>query len=118
MVPSSFDCDSDIRISYPFPNDENMWAFWAAHDCTDYSLLLTLVFSEESIAKVVGFHGAELSSKGCSASTAFNGAFTCEFELDIARQGFGLLFMGGFTPVFHLTEWQQETDWEDTFNWW
>jgi len=72
MTPSSFDCDSDIRISYPYPDDSNMWAFWAAHDCSDYTLLVTLVFSEDAIAKMVGFYGAVLSSKGCTQSDSFN----------------------------------------------
>ena len=118
MSPSTFSCESDIQISYPYNGDKSVWAFWAAHNCEDYNLMLSVVFTEEAIDKFVGFYGAGLSSKGCTQTEAFADTVTCEFELDRANKGFSIMFAGGFTPVFYLTEWEQVVKWEDSFNWW
>ena len=51
MNVNEFECSTDIRISYPFPENEEMWAFWAAHDCSDYTLIVTIYVTEELLAK-------------------------------------------------------------------
>lgn len=38
-----FTCDSEIRIDHPFPENENLWSFWAAQDCNDYDLIMTVL---------------------------------------------------------------------------
>ena len=115
---SSFSCDSDIRISFPDRDEHDVWAIWAAHNCDDYTMLLTVVLDKEAIDKLVGYYGAALSSKGCSEVEAFSGAVACEFDLKMPREGFGMLFAGKFTPVFYLTDWEQTKGWADSFIWW
>jgi len=116
-TPSALSCDSGINISRPYPNEPLVWAFWAGHDCEDYTLLVTVVFSDEAIAQLKGFYGADLSSTGCF-TYSFNDLLGCEFEIKEAGRGFGLLFVGEFTPVFYLTKWKKAKDWTDSFNWW
>ena len=41
MQSGFFSCNSEVRIDYPF-DDENM-AFWATHDCDHWDLFLTVV---------------------------------------------------------------------------
>jgi len=65
MNPNEFSCDSDIRLELPFPEDQRMFAIWANHDCTDYTLFLTLLIDEDEQRNLVGYNGAELSDKGC-----------------------------------------------------
>mmetsp|Transcript_7079 Transcript_7079/g.9862 ORF Transcript_7079/g.9862 Transcript_7079/m.9862 type:complete len:109 (-) Transcript_7079:132-458(-) len=108
MSASTFSCDSEIRISYPFAQDESMWALFASHDCEDYALMMTVVLSQEVLNKFIGFYGASLSDQGCSMASEFNGSMACEFELSEPSKGFAILFSGGFSPVFYLTDWQKE----------
>jgi len=118
MDKDSFSCDSDIRISFPDRDENGVWAFWAAHNCEDYTLLLTVVLDEEAINKLVGYYGAPLSSKGCTEVKAFSGAVACEFDLKMTNEGFGMLFAGNFTPIFYLTDWEKTKGWADSFIWW
>lgn len=106
MAESNFTCDSDIRIEHPF-DDDRLWSFWAAHNCPDYSLILTVVLSEEVMGKIVGFYGAELSKTGCSRSEQFDYAVSCDFVLNTVDKGFGMLFAGSFSPVLYLSEWRK-----------
>ena len=56
MTTSSLECTVDVRISTDlFPNEYDFWTLWASHDCSDYTLLLTVVLSEEVMAKQLGW---------------------------------------------------------------
>lgn len=64
MQESIFTCGSDIRIDHPFPEDDRMTALWAAHNCKDFDLLLTVFIDAESEANFVGSTGA-IAAKDC-----------------------------------------------------
>ena len=42
MRSGRFFCNSDIRVDFPFDDTEYM-ALWAAHDCKDWDLYLTII---------------------------------------------------------------------------
>jgi len=102
MYQSVFACDSDIRLDRPFFDDATLWAFWANHDCTDYDLLLNIIFDEEAELNMLGYMGAELSAKECmKADHLAKGVIACQFELKAGGTNFGALFKGGFHPVYY-----------------
>jgi len=118
MTASMWSCDSDVRIDHPFPEEPSVFAFWAAHNCNNYSLLLTVVFSTQAMTRLAGYYGASMTQNGCSKAANFGDSYACEFELK-TRTNFGLLFSGGFTPIFYLTEWHaKEQTWINTIKFW
>ena len=42
MQTGFFSCNSDVRIDFPFDN-QNYTALWATHDCDQWDLFLTVV---------------------------------------------------------------------------
>ena len=47
MRSGRFYCNSDVRVDFPFDDTEYM-ALWAAHDCKDWDLYLTVVVDEDT----------------------------------------------------------------------
>lgn len=105
-------------MDVPFPQNKQFSAFVANHDCSDRKLLLTVVLDSSAIANFVGYTGARLSEKSCSDVDMFAGTVACEFELPPFSANLGILFKGGFNPVFYTTEWVGEETWVNSFNWW
>ena len=64
MRSGRFFCNSDVRIDFPFEDPEYM-ALWAAHDCKDWDLYLTVVFEPETLDLVVFYSGELSDRKGC-----------------------------------------------------
>ena len=65
MRSGRFFCNSDVRVDFPFDDNEYM-ALWAAHDCKDWDLYLTVVADEETAGLAITWEGAEESDrKGC-----------------------------------------------------
>lgn len=119
MSSSIFTCDSDIRVDHPFTDDDRMWALWAQQDCRDFDLILTVLLDEEARANLAGWIGADLTEKGCVSADHFNeGVVACEFDLPARGNKFGMLFSGGFIPVFYTVEWRLAENWVPAFNWW
>jgi len=110
-------CEADVRMEYPFPEEPSFYALYADHNCSPYVLTLSVVLSKKALKQMVGFYGAVVGPNGCQRTETFTNAVICEFELK-SRAGFGMLFVGSFTPVFYLTEWEQQESWASTFNWW
>jgi len=117
MSSSIWKCDSEVRIDHPFPEEPTVFAFWASHNCDNYSMLLTVVLGNEAMNKLTGYYGASLTGNGCTTATSFDNSVACEFKLE-AKTNFGMLFMRGFTPVFYLTEWETKKTWASTFSFW
>ena len=65
MIQSVFSCDTDVRFEQPFVDEPTLFAFWANHDCSDYDLLLNVMFDAETELNLIGYVGASLSSKQC-----------------------------------------------------
>ena len=82
-----------------------MWAFYAGQTCDDHDLLLTVVFDEHALEHIVGFLGADISPAGCSYTFFYEDAIACEFELKAGQDDLGILFTGGFNPIFYTQEW-------------
>ena len=119
MASSVFSCDSDIRIDHPFPKDERMWALWAAQNCRDYDLLITVMLDEMAVNKMIGYVGADLTDKGCVRAPHYGDVQACEFNIKARTRNFGILFAGGFSPVFYVTEWQEDAlSWQPAWDWW
>lgn len=105
LFSSIFVCDSDVRIDHPFINDERMWSLWASQDCSDYDLLLTVILSRETDQDLVGFFGVDIDKSDCREAALFEDSIACEITLK-KDEKFGMLFQGGFTPVYYTTEWK------------
>ena len=119
MQSSIFTCDSDIRIDHPFADDERMFALWASQDCKDFDLLLTVMIDEQSEANLVGFAGANLSDKECVIAENWGaGVYACEYDLPANGQPLGILFKGGFRPIYYTTQWTLAQSWVPAFSWW
>jgi hypothetical protein len=70
-----------------------MTAFWAQQDCKDYDLILTVMLDDVAEANLVGYVGADLSSKGCVLADYWGeGVYACEYELLASGDPFGILF--------------------------
>lgn len=106
MNESIFTCDSDVRITHPFPEDDRMWALWAQQDCSAFDLVLTVLLNQEAEVNLIGWIGADLTDKGCvKADHLSEDVIACEFELLAGGDKFGMLFSGGFIPTFYTQEW-------------
>lgn len=78
MYQSFFQCDSDIRMERPFPDEADMFAFWANQDCSDYDLILNIMLDAEAELNLVGYVGADLSAKACVlADNIGDGVIAC-----------------------------------------
>jgi len=96
-----------------------MTAIWANQDCKDFDLLLTVMFDAVSEANLVGYVGAEISDKGCVLADYWGeGVFACEYKLPARGEPLGILFQGGFRPIFYTTEWTVASSWIPAFSWW
>lgn len=102
-------------MDVPFPSNKQFSAFIANHDCTDRTLLLTIVLDRTAQANFIGYVGARLSEKSCVDFDLFEGTMACEFELPPYNANFGVLFKGGFNPVFFSFEWVVEDSWKNMF---
>ena len=80
---SIFSCGYDIRLAVPFADEtDQMTALVANQDCSNETLLLTLVLDRSTQENIVGFTGAGLSSAGCVDLDEFKDTMACEFELE------------------------------------
>jgi len=98
-------CGHDIRIDFPFDDMEYM-ALWAAHDCDDWDLYLTIVADSDTSKAAIAYHGAAPSERrGCYETVWFDDVDACEFYIPHNGENFGVLFQGGFHPVWYEYEW-------------
>ena len=82
-------------------------AFWAAQDCKDWDLYLTLVTDTDTSEMVLAIHGAELSlRRGCYETSLVDEVVACEFLLPHGGHNFSVLFQGGFHPIWYEYEWE------------
>ena len=94
-------------------------AVWATQDCSDWDLYLTLVFEEDTLDMGLHYTGAEPSlRRGCYQTIWFDTAYACEFYLPHSGENFGLLFYGGFHPIWYEFEWEYAPAWESVFGQW
>lgn len=103
MEAGVFACGADIRIELPKPDYKQFTALIANHDCTNHILFVTVVFDETAKDNFLGYVGAKLSKKSCFKTGIFDDVVACEFELVPDGDNLGILFKGGFTPVFYAT---------------
>lgn len=97
-----------------------MWAIWASQNCKDFDLTITLVFDERAINNLVGFVGDDngTTDNPCSNNYFFEDVVVCKYTIKALSANFGLLFQGGFSPVFYETEWSVSDTFVPDFNWW
>lgn len=115
-----FSCGADVRMDLPFPESGQLFsALLANHDCVDSTLFLTIVLDRATKENFVGYVGASLSKASCQDVDIFEETIACEFEIPAYNANFGILFKGGFNPVFYYTDWvKNDSSWINTFNWW
>lgn len=120
VASSIFSCSSDVRMDTPFSYAEGqLWTFWAAHDCTSYDMILTIVLNQYTIDnQFVGYTGADLTQKGCTNVYWFDDTVACEFRLEALGPNFAALFQGPFTPLFYIVEWERTSTFIPAFEWW
>ena len=115
-------CPCTGLAEQPFAWDKEQFALWAAHDCDDYNLMLTVVIEKKAQANLITYVGAELSDEGCSESAQFDNLIICQFQLLAGGDNFAMLFKGGFTPIFYTLAWEETEvgfdDFDFNFNWW
>jgi len=100
-----FFCGHDIRIDFPF-DDMDYMSLWAAHDCVDWDLYLTVVTDRQTSDSSLTYSGAEVSyRRGCYETYMFEDVDACEFYLPHGGENFGILFRGGFHAIWHEFEW-------------
>lgn len=115
MRSGRYHCGHDIRIDFPFEDGEHM-ALWAAHDCNDWDLYVTVVADSETAEYVLDYTGAEPSvRRGCYEVLLFDEVGACEFFLPHGGPNFGILFEGGFHPIWHEYEWEYNPGWNSWF---
>ena len=119
LPESIFACDTDIRIDRPFPEDERIWSLWAHQNCKEFDMILTVFLDEPAYANMRGYIGAEETERGCSRVEYLGPEITqCEFELKARGSKFGMLFSGGFMPIFYEVDWKLAETYVPVFNWW
>ena len=78
-----------------------------------------MFLSEQAEVNMVGFFGADVTENNCvNANYWSTGILACEFKLKAGGDNFGMLFSGGFIPVFYTVEWKLAENWAPAFNWW
>jgi len=118
MRAGRFHCGHDIRIDFPFDDTDHM-ALWAAHDCEDWDLYLTLVMERDDTEYALSYTGAEPSwRRGCYETMWFDDVDACEFYLPHGGDNFGILFTGGFHAVWYEYEWEYAPTWDSWFGDW
>ena len=117
MRQGRFHCGLDIRIDFPFDDTEYM-AIFAAHDCSDWDLYLTLAGDEHTGDHALSYIGAEPSERRGCYDTWQEDIGACEFYLPHGGNNFGILFGGGFQPVWHEHEWEYSPQWNSWFGGW
>lgn len=110
-------CDADVRVDRPFIDDDRMWSIWASQNCKGYDLMLTLILSQEADFNMVGYIGVDEDDVTCRDTTFFDNTVSCEFRIDFEDK-FGVLFTGGFMPVFYTTEFVKTKEPETAYSWW
>ena len=117
MRSGRFHCGHDIRIDFPFDDNEYM-AFWAAQNCNDWDLYLTVVSREEDFDKALAYAGAEPSLRRGCYEGIMEGVNACEVYMPHGGSNFGLLFQGGFHAIWYEYEWVYNPAWESWFGDW
>jgi len=113
-----FHCGHDIRIDFPFDDTEHM-ALWAAQDCSDWDLYLTLVVPKKVGEMALTYTGAEPSyRRGCYETVWFDDVDACEFHMPHGGPNFGVLFQGGFHAIWYEYEWEYAPAWDSWFGGW
>ena len=109
-----------MRVEKPFPEDDRMWALWANQNCRDFDLTLSIFLDREAEDNFVGVTGAEPTEKGCYQAIGLDDDTTiCEYKLISGGSNFGMLFTGGFKPVFYALDWNLTTVWRPSLDdWW
>ena len=81
-------------------------AVWAGHDCTHWDLYITLIFPREQTDKILTYAGAALSERrGCYSTMWTVEMDACEFYLSNENRDVGILFRGGYHPIYFEHEW-------------
>ena len=92
MRSGRFYCGKDIRIDFPFDDTEYM-ALWAAQDCADWDLYLTIVVDKKTSEMAMHATGADITyDHGCYETSISDEAIFCEFYLPHGGSPFGILF--------------------------
>ena len=80
---------------------------------------MTIVLNTGIEKNLVGYLGAELSDQGCiSVEYLAESVITCQYLLKARGNNFGILFQGGFTPIFYTVEWVRSAAYVPSFSWW
>ena len=117
MQSGFFSCNSDVRIDYPFDN-ENYMALWATHDCDHWDLFLTILFDQYSFRSLVTSTGADLSDrKGCYQIDESREIAACEFYMPNRDDKFGILFAYNHELQYEI-EWDYNPSWNSFFGGW
>ena len=111
-----FTCDLTVGIEQIL--DSEAWGFWANHDCSEYTLYLTVVMDEETRGNLLSVEGPALSDKGCVDEDRLGGVTACEFKIEAGSDNLGLLFENEFRPVFYTAEWESDSPWLPASGWW
>lgn len=94
-------------------------ALWAAHDCTDWDLYLTVVADDDTSDFAIHYTGAEPSlRRGCYDTVWFDDVGACEFYLPHGGDNFAILFGGGFHAIWYEYEWEYAPAWDSWFGGW
>ena len=118
MRAGRFHCDKDIRIDFPFDDMEYM-ALWASHNCADWDLYLTVVVDKQTSENALTYAGADPSyGHGCYETSISEDAIFCEFYLPHGGDNFGILFQGGFHPIWYEFEWVHNPEYKSLFGDW
>ena len=81
-------------------------------------MILTVVFDPEALQNLVGYTGADLSENGCKAMKHSYQTAICQFDLKANGSNFGILFQGGYNPLFYKITWKETFTWTPAFDWW
>ena len=119
MTQSIFSCDGDVRVDHPISEDYQMWALWAAQDCSNYDMIITVLFDDYTYVNARGYVGADLSKRRCGrADYLGDGMNVCEFEMPAGSDNFGILFSGGFQPIYYVVDWRVSMNRSPSFDYW
>lgn len=83
-------------------------------------MVLTIMLDVEAELNLVGYVGADLTAEECVLADNFgDGIIACEFELKAGGENFGILFKGGFHPIYYTLKWVNNASpsWTDPFSW-
>ena len=87
-------------------------AVWAGHDCDHWDLFITLIMPRDQMQNILSVAGASLSERrGCYQTTWTIEMDACEFHLTSDQEDLGVLFKGGYHPIYFEHEWQLRPQW-------